>query len=804
MKQLLTLALSFLIVNSIWSQSCLTNSLIINTGYNPLTGTSIPPGANGATPVTDPHWIVTSISPDVAGAITVTPIAGLVEVTPGNNADVIVPETYWATNPAGTPGGWISCLNSNTYFDAGNDTAVYNATMSRSFRMCSDDSITISITVTDDDYILTSDIDGAFLYSEPVASLPGFSSFHSFTHTTFLTAGTHTIKFTVSDYSIDYSSENPTGLDIYGTVASATGSNSLVSENTTACLTYVCGATDVCNTVSLPDSLKGCLGNVDTLHGSISGPDSVLSIHWSPAAGLSDTSSLTPMLTIGMSRWYYLTVSSLMPGNLVVNGDFSAGNVSFTSPDYTYAATIPYSNFYTVGTDIYLADPGYPYHFYDHTTPPSGLMLMANGGSPASNTTVWQETVPVTAGNKYIFSAWYAYWTFDLSLTSNPNLYVIINPVGGTGISSSDTFTALTSAFNWNNHSYQWTAPPGATSAILQIRDQNSAYYYNDFCLDDISFQAICTITDSIFISATVEDSSYAHTDTALCTSAAGVTINAPVGFTAVMWSNGATIPSINVASTGTYWVMGIIGCTLNVDTFNVVLKPVPSVILGADSIICIGKSITLGAPERAGAIYLWSTGSTDSAINVNSAGTYSLTVSDSGCTATGDVSIRELSPPIVSLGPDTTLCNGQELLLHTDIDADTYLWSDGTGTPNDVVSQTGTYWVTATNQCGTASDSVSVTFSFCDIWFPSAFTPNNDGLNDIARVRGSFDKFTNFSLSIINRFGQVVFFTQNIFAGWDGTFNGIRQDVGTYYYMIYYTLDGRQSMMKGDLELIR
>ena len=110
------LFLFFLITGFLVQAQCLTSSLIINTGYNPISGAAIAGGLNGATPVIDPHWIVTAESPGVATAIAGTPIPGLIEVVPGNNANVITPVGgAWVTNPAADPGGWISCLNSNTY-----------------------------------------------------------------------------------------------------------------------------------------------------------------------------------------------------------------------------------------------------------------------------------------------------------------------------------------------------------------------------------------------------------------------------------------------------------------------------------------------------------------------------------------------------------------------------------------------------------------------------------------------------------------------------------------------------------------
>ena len=929
------------------AQSCLTSSLTINTGYEPLTGNALAPGINGGTPVPDPHWIVSAITADVTAAIAATPIAGLVEVTPGSSADVITPVGGWTINPPGNPGSWISCVNTNQYYDNGDTTLILNTTLSRTFKMCTDDSIKFTFFIADDNYVSATSIDGtALLFSQPPGILLStFSTFASFTQTVFLTAGTHTINIVTNNFSVATPSENPTGLDLYGTVSSATGSNSLVSESTTACLSYVCGTLPPCNSVTLPDSLSACPGTADTLFGAVTGPDSIISISWSPTTGLPGTTIADPALTVGASGYYYLTVESLLPDNLVVNGDFSAGNTGFTSPDYTYLPTTPISNEYTITTDEFLADPGIGIHFYDHTNPPTGNMLFVNGGSPAANTIAWQGTVPITGGDKYQFTAWYAYWTYDVTGASNPGLLVKITPVGA-GIPSSDTFVALTAANSWHKHLYIWNAPASATNAVIQIIDDNSGYFYNDFCLDDISFQPICTAADSIYVSVQPPDTIFSHMDTSACAAAGSITLMAPVGYTSyvwstgsvtatisadsskaywvyadsanchslsdtihviiknapsvflgndtsfcqgssllltpgytadtgIIWSNGSTHDSLLVSATGLYWVIvtdssctsrdsihitvypiplvnlgpdtsicdgqaitilssdtytspvyewstgastalinesttGIYwldvtqnNCTGS-DTMKLTVKPVPTVNIGVDTILCPGQSLTIGSPETAIVGYLWNTGSTDSSITVTDSGTYVLSVTENGCSAADSVQIGKLLPPSFTFGPDTVLCSGQDLALPTNTDATTYLWSDESTGPDYIVTKTGTYWLTASNVCGTASDTITVTFNICDIWFPSAFTPNNDNLNDIARVDGSLSFYKDFSLSIFNRFGQVVFYTEDIYQGWDGKFNGIKQDVGTYFYMIRYSLNGKKSMMKGDLQLIR
>ena len=364
------------------SGQCLTNSLIINTGYDPLTGLAIPGGPNGGTPVPDPHWIVTAESPSVAVAIGGT---GLIEVVPGASADIVTTLVgSWTSDPVGTPGGWISCLNSNTYTTDGTGPTgtPYNMKLTRPFRNCTDDSIKLDFWIANDNYISSIDVDGMLTtFSQPAVADPAnFNSFTHFTQTFFLAAGTHNINVVVNNYNDVIVESNPTGLNIYGTVSSAGAINSLVSESYAACATYPC--TSICNAVSLPDSLHPCAGDVIVLPAVLTGTDSVLSITWSPVTGLSSTTILTPTLTVGTtSSFYRITVQSLNPFSLVANGDFSAGNTGFTS-SYTYVtgpgSLVP-EGVYTITTDPHLEHPG-AVSFGDHTTG-TGEMMAVNGAS---------------------------------------------------------------------------------------------------------------------------------------------------------------------------------------------------------------------------------------------------------------------------------------------------------------------------------------------------------------------------------------------------------------------------------------
>jgi len=92
-----------------------------------------------------------------------------------------------------------------------------------------------------------------------------------------------------------------------------------------------------------------------------------------------------------------------------------------------------------------------------------------------------------------------------------------------------------------------------------------------------------------------------------------------------------------------------------------------------------------------------------------------------------------------------------------------------------------------------------------CYIAVPSAFTPNNDGLNDYLYPLNAY-KALNLTFSVFNRFGERVFFTRNWLEKWDGSYKGQGCDPGTYVWMLQYThLDtGQKIEQKGTSILIR
>ena len=88
-------------------------------------------------------------------------------------------------------------------------------------------------------------------------------------------------------------------------------------------------------------------------------------------------------------------------------------------------------------------------------------------------------------------------------------------------------------------------------------------------------------------------------------------------------------------------------------------------------------------------------------------------------------------------------------------------------------------------------------------IYVPNAFTPDGDGINDILYVYG--DMLEDVYFIIFNRWGEVVFETNNVEEGWDGTYNGHEADPAVFDYYLKATCIGKTIFeKKGNITLIR
>ena len=201
---------------------------------------------------------------------------------------------------------------------------------------------------------------------------------------------------------------------------------------------------------------------------------------------------LARLAALGISMGIVLGASSAAsaaPINLVTNGNFSAGDVGFSS-EYIYK---------TPGTND-LWDPGVfsvttsalnnhaLWETSGDNTTSTGNFMLVNGYTDRPGRTVWSQTVTVNSNTDYFFEAFsknlccssLTFPTADLSFLING---ILVGGGGGTGLPGF-----------WSGISSMWNSG-GATTARLEIRDGVTVYSGNDFGLDDIYLGTETSIT---------------------------------------------------------------------------------------------------------------------------------------------------------------------------------------------------------------------------------------------------------------------------------------------------------------------
>jgi len=195
--------------------------------------------------------------------------------------------------------------------------------------------------------------------------------------------------------------------------------------------------------------------------------------------------------------------------------------------------------------------------------------------------------------------------------------------------------------------------------------------------------------------------------DTLLCTGQT-LQLNAAYPGATYLWQNGTTDSLLTVNQSGIYSVTVTNTCGTSVDSIQVLYIAPPSVFLGNDTLLCTGSNITLNATST-GAQYLWQNGATTSSITVNQPGTCYVGVLNQCGFVTDTINISYQDIPQFYLGNDTTICQGNSVVLDPLLSNVTYLWQNGTMLPTLSVNTTGSYWLAATNVCGTNSDTINV-----------------------------------------------------------------------------------------------
>ncbi len=496
---------------------------------------------------------------------------------------------------------------------------------------------------------------------------------------------------------------------------------------------------------------KSTLAQVCTFNFSL-GPDTNICIGTPINLTLAAPAGTAPYLwdngTTGITRQVtnfgtYFCQASQLGNDVVVNGNFDNGNSGFTS-DYivgTGGTWGPISNpgTYLVTTNSTTAHSNFQ-SFPDHSG--IGNMMVVNGSGNA-NQSVWCQSILVTPNTDYNFSTWVANCEVPV-----PLLQFSIN-----GTPLGNIFSPPTAAGLWTQFSHIWNSGANA-NAVICIVNQNISPPGNDFALDDIFFQPICTFTDTLKVIAKNLPTLFtAGSDSALCVGES-IVLNAeqgtadsfewtsiPVGFSSLNLT-----PNVNPISSTQYIFTAYLNGCKNSDTLTITAN-------------------TLPLPD-------FTTTTSDSSCN-----SYTLSISN--------VSSNSLN----------------------------YYWEFGDGLTSTDSSPTHTYpnqgnyeiKLTASNlNCSaTKTRNVNVRFSGGSFTLPNIITPNGDAFNDKFFVPS--DCLERATVSIFNRWGVLIKKWEGLDGFWDGKIKGNTANDGVYYYLMEGAYpNGETTRLQGTISLYR
>ena len=461
-----------------------------------------------------------------------------------------------------------------------------------------------------------------------------------------------------------------------------------------------------------------------------------------------------------------LTTAQLCTGSLgdpVVNitfGNGSSPDFNFTPPSaYTYtSSSCPNDGFYTI-TNSSTGCFNNSWHSVTNDHTGGGAFMLINASFNPGDFFV--ATISGLCSNStYEFATWVMN---VLKSTSGiqPNLTFRVETPGGVVLNQFNTGgIPATASPQWQQYGFFFTTTAGNPTIVLRITNNAPGGIGNDLALDDITFRPCGpAITSSIQGNGDKID---------LC-----IYDQLNYTFTAQV-SAGFTNPVYQ-------WQVS--------PDEGVSWNDIP----GATNLVFVRQ------PTAAGNFL------------------YRLTVAESGnagiqaCRISSNVlDIHVHAKPTVDAGPDRILIAGNSTVLQGTVTGETpvYTWTppddlnDGTLlAPTAKPTADKLYKLSASTAFGCVNEDYVRVKVVAGIFIPTAFTPNNDGKNDSWRIP-YLDPLLGATVSVFNRWGQLVYQSAESVVDWDGTAEGVLQPSGTYVYLVSFK--DKQASMKGTVTIIR
>ena len=304
------------------------------------------------------------------------------------------------------------------------------------------------------------------------------------------------------------------------------------------------------------------------------------------------------------------------------------------------------------------------------------------------------------------------------------------------------------------------------------------------------STQDGCDFVDMVSVSAQPLPPVNLGLDVVLCEGESVELDPGVLGADYVIFNDSLTTSTLSVDESGVYTVAVALNGCVNRDTIGVEVRPIPEFALPEDSVLCPGDVLMIET-GLSDVLVTWNTGQVGPSIEVNQPSTYVATSQVSGCQFVDSMLVDVAQPITVPLDAMYTLCLGDSITLNAlqgeAVYASTYRWDNGNIAPQRTISRAGLYSVEVSNVCDTVQQVLEVeqVVCGCQVYVPTAFTPNNDGKNDAWFPVLDCDPFT-YEVTVWDRWGRPVFQSKDPAEVWYGQVEGTpgskTRESGRYY----------------------